>query len=332
MTTRAPRFRTPLGAAVLALSAFAAIAGCDSEAAAPKSGPSAPGRAAASPQSPPVSARPAQPAPSQGDVTAKLGRLEKARGVRIGAYAVDTATGRFVAHRADERFPFASTFKAFACGAVLRKARNSDPGLMDRVIRYKKSDLAPFSPVTEKHVGTGMTVSDLCHATITQSDNTAGNLVLKEIGGPAGLTAFLRSLGDTVTRSDRWEPGLNDWKPGEKRDTTAPRAWAGSLRALTAGDALAPADRDRLNAWMKAAVTGGKRIRAGLPQGWAAGDKTGTGGTYGSANDVAIVWPPSRAPLVIAILTTRPDAGAAADDRAIAETARVLAQALSQTE
>ncbi|TMQ91077.1 class A beta-lactamase [Actinomadura soli] len=321
MKTRAPRFRTPLGAAVLAISAFAAVTGCDSEAA-PRSSSAPTSGAATSPPS-------AQPAPSQAEVTAKLRRLEQARGTRIGAYAVDTGTGRFVAHRADEAFPFASTFKAVACGAVLRKARNSDPGLMDRVIRYKKSDLAAFSPVTEKHVGTGMTVAGLCHATITHSDNTAGNLVLKEIGGPAGLTAFVRSLGDTVTRSDRVEPGLNDWRPGEKRDTTAPRAWAGSLRALTAGDALAPADRDRLNAWMKATVTGGRRIRAGLPEGWAAGDKTGTGGTYGSANDIAIVWPPSRAPLVIAILTTRPDAGAAADERAIAETARVLAQALS---
>ncbi|TDD35146.1 class A beta-lactamase [Actinomadura sp. KC06] len=322
MKTPGPRFRTPLGAAVLALAAFAAIAGCDSQAAPPASKSSAP-------QSPRVSAQAApSQAPSQSDVTAKLRGLEKARDVRIGAYAVDTGTGRFVGHRADETFPFASTFKAIVCGAVLRKARDSDPGLLDRVIRYKKSDLAPFSPVTEKHVGTGMTVADLCHATITRSDNAAGNLLLKQIGGPSGLTAFLRSLGDTVSRSDRWEPGLNDWKPGERRDTTTPRAWAGSLRALTVGDALAPADRDRLIGWLKAAVTGGARIRAGLPEGWTAGDKTGTAGVYGSANDIAIVWPPSRAPLVIAILTTRPGAGAEADERAVAETARVLTQAL----
>ncbi|MFI0482390.1 class A beta-lactamase [Actinomadura sp. 9N215] len=323
MKTRASRFRTPLGAAVLALSAFAAIAGCDSEAV-PKSGPTAEGGASQRPQ---ASARPV-PAPAQAEVTEKLRRLEKSRGTRIGAYAVDTGTGRFAGHRADETFPFASMFKAMACGAVLRKARGSDPGLMDRVLRYTKSDLLPHSPVTEKHVNTGMTVADLCHATITQSDNTAGNLVLKEVGGPSGLTAFLRSLGDTVSRSDRWEPGLNDWRPGERRDTTAPRAWAGSLRTLTAGDALAPADRDRLNAWLRATVTGDKRIRAGLPEGWTAGDKTGTGGTYGSADDVAIVWPPSRAPLVIAVLTTRPDAEAETDERAIAEATRVLVQAL----
>ncbi|WUH97581.1 class A beta-lactamase [Spirillospora sp. NBC_00431] len=320
MNTRAPRFRTRLGAAVIALSALTAVAGCDSEAA-PKSG------ASPSPQrSAQTSAR---PAPAQAEVTGKLRRLEKSRGTRIGAYAVDTGTGRFTGHRADETFPFASMFKAVACGAVLRKARDSDPGLLNRVLPYKKSDLLPHSPVTEKRVGTGMSVAGLCHATITQSDNTAGNLVLKQVGGPSGLTAFLRSLGDTVSRSDRWEPGLNEWGPGEKRDTTTPRAWATSLRALTAGGALAPADRDRLNAWMKATVTGDERIRAGLPEGWTAGDKTGTSGTYGNADDVAVVWPPSRAPLVIAVLTTRPGAEAETDEAAIAETTRILVQALA---
>ncbi|MFD0540529.1 class A beta-lactamase [Actinomadura luteofluorescens] len=175
---------------------------------------------------------------------------------------------------------------------------------------------------------TGMTVAALCHAAITQSDNTAGNLVLKEIGGPAGLTAFFRSLGDTVSRSDRWETDLNIWKPGELRDTTAPRPWAGDLRALTVGDALVPADRKQLIDWMKATVTGDKRIRAGLPKSWTVGDKTGTGGVYGTANDIAIAWPPSGAPLVIVITTNGLTADAETDDRAVAQTARVLAGAL----
>lgn len=152
--------------------------------------------------------------------------------------------------------------------------------------------------------------------------------MLKQIGGPQGLTAFFRSLGDTVSRSDRPEPGLNEWRPGDPRDTTAPRPWAGNLRALTVGDALAPADRKRLIGWMKAAVTGDKRIRAGLPESWTAGDKTGTAGVYGNANDIAIAWPSSGAPLVIAILTTKPDPEAEPDDKAVAETARILARAL----
>ncbi|GAA0572574.1 class A beta-lactamase [Actinomadura livida] len=319
MKGNAPRLRASLGTAVLALAALTACGG-DGTA---TTGAEPPGGGASRV---PASASP--PATSDPEVTEQIRRLERARDMRIGAYAIDTGTGRAVGHRADEAFPFASTFKAIACGAVLRKARNSDPGLLDRVIRYKESDLSAHSPITEKHVKTGMTVADLCHATITQSDNTAGNLVLKQIGGPAGFTAFLRSLGDQATRSDRWEPGLNEWRPGEKRDTTAPRAWAGTLHALTVGDALAPADRKRLTGWMKATVTGDERIRAGLPDGWTAGDKTGTGGTYGSANDIAIAWPPSGAPVVIAILTTKKTKDAAPDEQAIARTTTILIRAL----
>lgn len=319
MTNNAPRFRVPLGAAVLALSVLGA--GCGSgDDPAPKN---------ATPQAATSrSAPPSQAAPSQAEVTGKLRRLEKERGVRIGAYAVDTGSGRFLAYRGGERFPFASTFKAMACGAVLRKARDSDPGLLSRVIHYKKSDVLPNSPVTEKNVDKGMSVADLCHAAITKSDNTAGNLTLKEIGGPAGLTRFLRSLGDEVSRSDRWEPGLNEWKPGEKRDTTAARPWGADLRALTVGDALAPADRTTFIGWLKDTATGGARIRAGLPKGWTSGDKTGTGGVYGNANDIAIVWPPSGAPLVMSVLTTRKGADAEMDEKAIARTAAVLARGL----
>ncbi|GAA4366952.1 class A beta-lactamase Bla1 [Actinomadura verrucosospora] len=316
MTTHSRRERR-LGAAALALTTIAGLAGCGSGA--------DPGVRSAAPRS---AASTLAVDPAQAKVTRQIGRLEATHHARIGAFAVDTGTGRAVSHRPDERFAFASTFKAMACGAVLSKARRSDPGLLDRVIHYTKDDLVEYSPVTEKHVDTGMTVADLCHAAITQSDNTAGNLVLRQIGGPAGLTAFFRSLGDQVSRSDRWETDLNVWKPGEVRDTTAPRPWAGDLRALTTGPALVPADRRRLIGWMKATVTGDKRIRAGLPKSWTVGDKTGTGGTYGTANDIAIAWPPSGAPLVIVVTTNRFGPEAEADDGAVAETARILAGAL----
>ncbi|MEO3822372.1 class A beta-lactamase [Actinomadura sp. B10D3] len=318
MTKHAPHIRR-LGTAALALSTLAGVAGCgagsgtSTRSAAPRSNTS---QVAAAPD------------PAQAKVTERIRRLEAMRHTRIGAFAIDSGTGRTVGHRADEIFPFASTFKAMACGAVLRKARQSAPGLLDKVVHYTKDDLVEYSPVTEKHVDTGMTVADLCHAAITQSDNTAGNLVLREIGGPSGLTAFLRTLGDRVSRSDRWETALNDWRPGDKRDTTAPRPWANDLRALTAGDALVPADRRRLIGWMKATVTGDKRIRAGLPKGWTVGDKTGTAGVYGNANDIAIAYPKTGAPLVIVITTTRPGADDAADDESVARTARILADAL----
>jgi beta-lactamase class A len=311
MTTNAPHHIRRLGAAALALTA---LAGCGT----------APSAKHVTPQSNTSAIGPG----AQAEVTRQIRRLEATHHERIGAYAIDTGTGRAVSHRADESFAFASTFKAMACGAVLRKARRTSPGLLDKVVHYTKDDLVEYSPVTEKHVDTGMTVADLCHAAITQSDNTAGNLVLRQIGGPSGLTAFFRSIGDPVSRSDRWETALNDWKPGEKRDTTAPRPWAKDLQALTTGDALVPADRTRLIGWMKATVTGDKRIRAGLP-GWTVGDKTGTGGTYGTANDIAIAYPESGPPLIIVITTNKPDPEAEPDDQAIAATARVLADALT---
>ncbi|QFG24702.1 class A beta-lactamase [Actinomadura sp. WMMB 499] len=319
------RIRTATGAAALAaLAVLAGGAGCG--------GAEGPAQRVATARTG-AAATVAQPqaAPSQAAVSRELARLEAKRNLHIGAYAIDTGTGRFVSHRADRRFPFTSTFKVMACGAVLKKARTSDPGLMERVIRYTEDDLVDYSPETEKHVGTGMTVSALCDAAITLSDNTAGNLVMEQIGGPAGLTRFFRSLGDGASRSDRWETALNEWKPGEKRDTTVPRTWAANLRALTVGDALAPADRDRLIAWMKANTTGDKRIRDGLPDSWTIGDKTGTGGVYGNANDIAIAWPDGDgAPLVMVVLTTGKRKDAGADDAAVAETAAILARGLGK--
>ncbi|WP_242903407.1 class A beta-lactamase [Actinomadura terrae] len=312
------RARVAAGVAAVLLTGVTACGAGGSTSAAPRS------------DTAPLTASQAQtrPAPSQGAVGRRLAELEKTHQMRIGAWALDTGTGRVLTHRADERFPFLSTFKAIACGAVLHKARRSDPGLLDRVIHYTAADLVPNSPVTKEHVETGMTVADLCHAAITVSDNTAGNLVLRQIGGPAGHTAFLRSLGDRVSRHDRWETDLNLWSPGERRDTVTPRAWGRDLRELTLGRTLVPADRARLIGWMKAAGTGGARIRAGLP-GWSVGDKTGTGGTYGTANDIAIAYPPSGgAPLIFAITTNRRASDGSADEKAIADTAAILAEGL----
>ncbi|MDF5754072.1 class A beta-lactamase [Spongiactinospora sp. TRM90649] len=257
--------------------------------------------------------------------------LEAAFKGRIGAYAVDTGTGRVVGNRGDERFPLASTFKAVVAAAVLQKARTTTPGLMKRVVRWKADEVLPYSPVTEKHVGDGMTVAGLCEAAVTQSDNTAGNLLLKEAGGPAGLTRFFRSLGDRASRMDRWEPEMNRWAPGEKRDTTTPASMARDFQRLTTGDALHAKDRDRLNAWLVANKTGDRRIRGGLPKSWRVGDKTGTGGTYGSANDVAVVWPVKDAPpVVMAIYTNRRAADGDVDEKVLAETAAILARGLGR--
>ena len=317
------RRRTALGATGLALSALIGLAGCGGTATAKNATP----RSASTPLRTPATST----APSQAEVGRQLHRLEQRHHGRVGAYAIDTGTGQVLSYRAGELFPTLSTFKAMVSAAVLRKARQSDPGLMDRVIHYTSDDVVDGSPITKEHVDTGMTVAELCDAAITVSDNTAGNLLLKQIGGPAGLTAFYRSLGDPVSRLDRWETELNVWKPGEKRDTTVPSAYGRDLWALTLGTALEPADRTRLIGWMKNAKTGDARIRAGLPKDWTVADKTGTGPTYGTANDIAVVWPPSGAPMVMVILTNRRAADGTTDEKAVAETATILARGLEKT-
>ncbi|MGN9844660.1 class A beta-lactamase [Nonomuraea sp. H19] len=268
-----------------------------------------------------------------GEAQAKkeLRTLEASFKGRIGAYAIDTATGKTIAYRSGERFPLLSTFKAMACAAVLHRARTSEPGLMSKVVKWTAADLKPNSPTTEKHVKDGLTVAQLCEATITLSDNTAGNMILKQIGGPAGLTKYFRTLKDPISRLDRWETELNNWTPKEKRDTTTPASIARDLRAVTAGNALDAKDREQLNAWLIATKTGDARIRAGLPKTWTIGDKTGTNSDgFGGGNDIAVIWPEKgAAPIIMAIYTNRTP-GLAADDKTIASTATILARGLGK--
>ncbi|MFC9651892.1 MULTISPECIES: class A beta-lactamase [unclassified Streptomyces] len=256
----------------------------------------------------------------------ELKELERTFDARLGVYAIDTGTGREVAYRDGERFPYASTFKALAAGAVLRKY---SLGGMDRVIRYSKDDLVANSPVTEQHVETGMSLKELCDATVRYSDNTAANLLFDELGGPKGLQAVLRGIGDDVTLMERREPELSRWVPGDTRDTSTPRALAGDLRAFVLGDVLGKGERARLTEWLRTNTTGDELIRAGVPKGWVVGDKTGSGSYHGARNDIAVVWPPDSAPIVMAIMSNRPGKDARYDNKLIAEATSVVVGALS---
>jgi beta-lactamase class A len=232
------------------------------------------------------------------DAAANFAAIEKAVGGRLGVCILDTGSGKKLAHRGDEHFALLSTFKALAAGCVLARVDRGEETL-DRRVKYTQADVLSYAPVTKLHVAEGMTMADICDAAVGVSDNTAGNLMLASIGGPAGLTAWLRSIGDNITRLDRTEPTLNEAKPGDPRDTTTPNAMADTLAKLLTGDALKPASQKQLAGWLVASKVGGKRLRAGLPPTWRAGDKTGTN-DVGCANDVAITWPPDRAPLIIA--------------------------------
>lgn len=247
-----------------------------------------------------------------------------ARG-RLGVHILDTGTGREHGWRSDERFLMLSSFKLLASALVLDRADRGEESL-ERRIRYRRHDLVSWSPVTERHVGgTGLSLAQLCEATITTSDNTAANLILASYGGPAALTAYARRLGDRVTRLDRTEPELNvRAASGEPLDTTTPRAMAHTLRALLVGDALSPASRARLLQWLLANTTGGKRLRAGLPVGWQVGEKTGTAGN--DANDIGIAFPPQRAPVIVTAYLAESATDGATRDAALARVGRLLAR------
>ncbi len=261
------------------------------------------------------SAAPAAPAPWL--------RIESGATGRLGVAVLDTATGDLSGHRLDERFPMCSTFKWLAGAAVLQRV-DAGQEQLDRRIRFGRDALLPHSPVTEKYAdGQGMTLGQLCEATITTSDNAAANLILHTLGGPDGITRLARNLGDPITRLDRFEPALNDVPPGDPRDTSTPRAMAALLRTALAGDALSATSRAQLVQWMQATTTNGARLRADLPAGWRMGSKTGTG-PRGTTNDVGAFWPPGRPPVVVAAFLT--DAGGSEVSRsaAIADVARAV--------
>lgn len=254
--------------------------------------------------------------------------IERRAEARLGVAVLDTATGTLDGHRLDERFAMCSTFKWLAAALVLRRVDQGQERL-DRRVRVERSDLLSYSPVTEKRVGgAGMTVAELCEAAVAASDNAAANLLLASFGGPAALTRFARTLGDDKTRLDRIEPALNESRPGDERDTTTPRAMAGSLRAAVLGDALSSAGRAQLVRWLQATVTGTERLRAGLPDDWRIGHKTGTG-ERGSTNDVAVLWPPRRAPIVVAAYLTDSEAPYARREAALAAVARSVVARLA---
>ncbi|MFG2228141.1 class A beta-lactamase [Streptomyces sp. NPDC048644] len=267
-----------------------------------------------------------------GGISRQLRELEQEYAARLGVFARDTATGRTVAYRADERFPMCSVFKSLAAAAVLRDLDRHGEYLARR-IRYTEKDVkeAGYTPVTglPENLAHGMTVAELCAATVGRSDNAAGNLLLRELGGPTAITRFCRSLGDGTTRLDRWEPELNSAEPWRVTDTTSPRAIGSTLGDLVVGDALTAGDQKRLTDWLVANNTNTERFRAGLPADWILADKTGGGAAYGIANDVGVVWPPNRPPIVLSVLSTKFDAAGPTDNPLVARAAGLAAAALT---
>jgi beta-lactamase class A len=250
--------------------------------------------------------------------------IEHRVGGRLGVAALDTGSGRQIGHRGEERFAMCSTFKLLLAAAVLHKADLGQEKL-DRMIAYTKADLLPHSPVAEANLAKGgLSVERMTEAVVEDSDNLSANTLLASLGGPSGVTAYARSLGDTATRLDRTETSLNTAIAGDERDTTTPDWMLHDLKQLTLGNALLPTSRDKLIRWLIACNTAAARIPAGLPRGWKSGNKTGTGDN-GATNDVAIIWPPGRAPILMAVYFTESKVDLPAREAVIADVARVIA-------
>jgi beta-lactamase class A len=265
--------------------------------------------------------------PSAPGPTARLHELERRIGARIGVAAIDTRSGLRLGHRPAERFAMCSTFKAPLVGLVLSKVERGELAL-HRSLPYAQADILDHAPVAKARLAEGaMTVEIACAAAVEVSDNTAANLLLREVGGPPGLTAFLRSIGDSATRLDRVEPSLNTNVPGDPRDTTTPHAMCETIRALVVGEALGAPSREKLRAWMESSTTGRRRLRAGLPPTWRAGDKTGTC-ENGAANDVAVAWAVGREPIVVASYVNAPEATMEALEAAHVEVMRFVIAAM----
>ncbi|WP_066307170.1 class A beta-lactamase [Bacillus sp. FJAT-29814] len=254
----------------------------------------------------------------------EFAELENKYDARLGVYAIDTGTNRKVSYRPQERFAYASTYKALAAGALLQHYSIDQ---LDELVTYNSEDIVSYSPVTQLHVDTGMTLREVAEAAVRYSDNTAGNLLLKKLGGPEGFEKALRQIGDNITQVDRYETDLNSAIPGDNRDTSTPKALATSLKAFAVSDLLPTEKRAILTDWMRGNATGDALIRAGAPAGWVVDDKSGAG-SYGTRNDIAIVWPPNRAPIVIAVLSSRDTQNATYDNTLIAEAAKVALNAL----
>jgi beta-lactamase class A len=259
----------------------------------------------------------------------RLAAIEAESGGRLGVAVLDTATGRRAGHRDGERFPMCSTVKLLLTAATLARVDGGAERL-DQTVHIQPADLIEYSPVTGPAAGgPGLSMEALAEAAMTLSDNTAANLLLSRLGGPSALTDFIRSIGDAVTRSDNVEPTLNDVPAGSFHDTTTPAAMLADLQILTLGPALSAESRERLVGWLIGCRTGASRLRADLPADWRVGDKTGSWGAQGTANDVAIAWPPERPPLLIAAYLTASRENAARRDAALAAVGRATADALT---
>lgn len=264
-------------------------------------------------------------------LNSSIAELEVNTGGKIGIYAINTANNMTLHYRGYERFPMGCTSKVMGVAAILKKSMQQ-PDLLQKRVNYTKADLTNWSPVTAKHLSDGMTIEALCAAAISHSDNTAMNLLVKELGGLKEINSFAQAIGNTTFRQDHgWPEEAKSGGDGNLDDSSTPKDMAESLEKLALGKVLGEAQQKLLVDWLQQNATGNHRIRAGVPKDWVVGDKTGTG-DYGTTNDIAVIWPQGCAPIVLAIYYTHPDKDARMQEPIITTVTRLVVNQLAQSD
>lgn len=274
---------------------------------------------------------PAFCAENSDSVQKQLAQLEASSGGRLGVAAINLGNNQKIQYRANEYFPMGCTSKVIGVAAILKKSM-TDKKLLQEKVKYKKSDLTNWTPITEKHLADGMTIAELSSAAISFSDNTAMNLLTKKLGGPSGINSFARSINDESFKLDHWWPDEALASPASGEDRTTPAAMATSLHKIIFGNVLASSQREMLVTWLKNNVTGDSRIRAGVPKGWVVGDKTGSGFHYGTTNDIAVIWPPKCNPIVITMYYSSEDKKAPKRDDVIAAATHIVIDGFAKSD
>ncbi len=278
----------------------------------------------------PAADPPATATPTAASTEIDLSALETSNGGRLGFAVHDTASDRRLAWRGDERFVYCSTFKMYLAAATLLRVQAGEEQL-DRPIPVTQADMIAHAPVTEPAVGGTLTIEQLMKGTVEVSDNPAANILIRELGGIDAMRAFYRGIGDESTSVDRLEPEMNRLD-GDKDTITPIQSTLNLHRLLVAEDTpLAPTSKALLMRWLIDTPTGMDRIKAGVPTGWTVAHKTGTGG-YGPTNDIGLIQPPGRAPIVVAAYYhATPESSDAENASVIAEATRMALTALGVT-
>lgn len=247
-------------------------------------------------------------------------QIENEYNTKVGIYGINTENGKAYQHNADERFTFASTYKAIASGILLNKVAPSE---LNKKVEINESEIVANSPVTEQYIGKIMSLKALIKASMLQSDNTANNKIMQELGGVNGLKHELVQLGDDVSEPQRLEPELNYFDPNSKADTTTPRAAAQTLNSILTSNEMNESNLSLLKQTMIENKTGDTLIKAGMPNSYTVGDKSGQALTYATRNDLAFIYPKGQdKPIILAIYSKQDQKDAKPNDKVISDSAR----------